>query len=126
MKIISIKPKLFYKWQKEVWKKLTFRNVIVAPRQHGKTYLMSELIKSFCYAPNIEEPEICLVLPTIGDAYKLYKSEFDKVFGHNPAYSWPNEQTKELKILRKDGSYANIHIMGCLLYTLTLPTTPYV
>ena len=115
MKLITVKPKLFYGWQSHTWKNLTYKNVVVCARQHGKTYLMTELIRSFVYAPNIPEPEICLILPTIEDGYKLYKEEFDKAFKHNSAYSYPNEKTKEIEILRADGNIARIHIMGSIM-----------
>ena len=114
MKIIDIKPKLFYRWQKYCWRHLKKINIIVTARQHGKTYFVTELIRSFIYHPDIKNPEIVLMADSIKRVHKLYKAEFDEYFSHNSLYSWANDDITVLKFSRPDGGVATVHIIGTL------------
>ena len=112
MKHIKVAVKPLYDWQKDWLRLLTRINVLVAPRQHGKTYICTELIKSFVYSSKLKDPEILLVLPTLPMAYDLYENEFSKAFRYSKGYAWPNKDTKQIAIQRPDGGTARIYIRG--------------
>ena len=112
MKIINRVPKTKYKWQKEVFNNLTRFNVIVAPRQHGKTELVCEVIAAVAYSKKISYPVISLGSDKKSRVYKLYSGRLDEIFGEHDDYKWSNEATGTIKIKRKEGDHITINIFG--------------
>ena len=88
-------------------------NCLVAPRQHGKTTLMVELMKSVARASHIMDPVINLCSDTAERLFKLYSGEMDRVFGHYPSYNWSQHSPGKSIILRRpEGDRAIINIFG--------------
>ena len=101
-----------YIWQHYCMHHLTHHNVITAPRQHGKTSLMCELINTVAMAPHITNPIINLCSDTAKRLYKLYGQRLNDLFKHNPLWSWTKDDQGSSRVLRPDGSYTLINFIG--------------
>ena len=101
-----------YDWQNYCLHNLTRNNVIVAPRQHGKTTLMCELINTVAHAPNIKQPLINLCSDAASTLYKIYSQRLNDLFEHNPLWSWKHADTPTSRVLRSDGKYALVNFIG--------------
>lgn len=123
MKSYDVKPHLPYPWQQYVLNHLTYINVIVAARQHGKTYLITQLISSEIYTSKRQELEIVMLCDTATRLYKLYKSDFDKAFSANPLYKWKDDKQSTIELLRPDGSVARIFLFGTIMNPFTVKGT---
>ena len=118
--IINVKHHEPYPWQAYCYDHLTRYNVIVAPRQHGKTELMAELINAVALAPNIHQPIINLCADKGTSIYKIYNQRLNELFSGFKGWKYPDSKTPEAKIWRADGTYAVINFLGAD----TKPTGP--
>ena len=110
--IIKIFPKIPYKWQKTFCDFMKKYNILIAPRQHGKTELVSEIVKSVAYEPSIRDPWINLCSDTITRLKALYKKRFDYIFKPHKDYKWPKDEGGIIQCKRPQGDHFWIKVHG--------------
>ncbi len=118
--IINIIPKKLYAWQKKFVDGMRRYNILVGPRQHGKTELIGELVKSVAYADNIKNPWINMCSDTQGRIKELYGERLSAIFGVHPDWKWPSKGETLVKIRRPQGDHFFINIFG----SVQQPTAP--
>lgn len=112
MRIVRRASKTPYRWQQETLKNLRRYNVIVAPRQHGKSELVNEILHSVATDETIYNPVINLCAPSAKQVFRLYKERLDSLFEDYPDYHWSSEDTTTLRIRRASGDHITINIFG--------------
>ncbi len=127
MRIYERKAHIPYRWQTHVLDNLSRFNVIVAPRQRGKTELMVEIINAVAHMPvpsSKRSIQINLCSDTAKRTYRLYSKAMNKVFHPYKPESkkefWTNETQTELNFKRDDGMEVSISILG----SVANPTGP--
>lgn len=112
MKIEWKKPWVPYEWQQHCLDNLKDFNVIVAPRQHGKTELATEIGYSIIHSPHIKNPVWCIVSDTAKRVFTLYAKRLNEHFANNEHFNWTSEEQTRFRIPRKYGDYITINIFG--------------
>ena len=102
-----------YRWQRQVLRNLRNYNVIVAPRQCGKTELVTEMIRDLVNDPSISYPVINLCSDKITRLKKIYKDRFQTLFSTEfPDYEWPRGEKIDIQCKRKNGDHFTINLFG--------------
>ena len=112
MKIVKKDLVVPHKWQQICLQGLTRYNVIVAPRQHGKTTMMGKIIQTIAYSTKIKNPVINLCSSYKKKIYTLYHSLLTEIFGDHVDYKWSNPDQSCIKLKRQDGGLITINIHG--------------
>ena len=127
MKIHNVAPRKQYGWAKYFLKKMKRRNVLVAPRQHGKSTLVSEIVRSFVFMKeNPRRPpeydlngrklpyssRIVMLSDTVERLYKIYSNEFKRLYYYDKLFHWNQESQTSLKVSRDDGVVITINLAG--------------
>ena len=127
MKTISRKSNIPYRWQTHVLDKITRFNVIVAPRQHGKTELCAEIMNAVAHMPvdmTKRSIKINLCSDTAKRCFRVYSAALNKIFKQYKKKGkksfWTSEKETELDFYREDGMEVNISILG----SIANPTGP--
>lgn len=120
MKIITKPNSLPYSWQNHCMQNLSMYNVLVAPRQHGKSHLIKEVAKLVAYNPAIKNPVINFCSDTSKRIYRLYAHHLRDAFGHHPDFNYSNENITSTGFTRHQGDYVTINILG----SIANPTGP--
>ena len=118
--IYKVFPHDPYAWQLYCLLNLKRNNVIVAPRQHGKTELGCEIASAIALAPHIRQPVINICADTATRIYTLYGQRLNQLFSGFEGWYYPNANTPSTILYRADGTYALFNFIGAT----TKPTGP--
>ncbi len=100
------------KWQYWVLKNLKKYNVIVAPRQHGKTHLILEIMRAVGFAPGIKNPQMSLSCASLEQVYKLYGEALNEAFGMFSGFKYISAKDTIIEFTRPDGGKVTILLFG--------------
>ncbi len=120
----TVKNFLFYHWQAYVINNLTRYNVILAPRQHGKTTLVCEVINTVAHAPNLINPLINLCSDKASRLYQLYSQRLNALFGDLDTWSWTKADVPSSTLRRQDFQLALINFIGSIAKPTGCTGTP--
>ena len=101
-----------YLWQHYFMSNLRRYNVLAAPRQVGKTEIISEIINTVAHAPNIERCVINLCSFKATHIYKLYAAKLNELFGKLDGFKYDNSKISDAKIKRSDETFADLNFIG--------------
>lgn len=102
-----------YPWQKEIVNNQRRYNVIVGPRQHGKSTLGTHLLYEIFLNKDIEKPTLLLCADTAQRVYRVYAPYLNHLFGPF-GFRWDdkNEKKSTFVLKRPYGDEGVIHVFG--------------